>query len=214
MVQVQNRGGVVLVPELWGVDASLTGWAQKLAAEGFVVVIVDLWARHGGPPPLDTPEEIQDAVARLDDGCALRDIAAAAARLPPGRPRVVLGFCVGGLYARLASAAVPGFSAAVEFYGRIVYPTLTPQKPAQPLDMLPGRTCPLLCHFADDDPIAPAHHVDEFQRRLANQAIPSLVYRYPGVGHAFMNQARPGYRAETSALAWARTLRFLDEIID
>ncbi len=208
------RGGAVLVSEVWGIDASLMRWAQKLADEGFVVAIPDLWARYGGVPLLDSPEAIGTAVARLDDGQAMRDIAAAAARLPTGSPRVVLGFCVGGLYARLASAAVPAFSAAVEFYGRIIYPTLTMQNPAQPLDMLPGRSCPLLCHFGELDPIAPVHHVEELQRRLADQPIPSLVYRYPGVGHAFMNPNRSGYSSEASTLAWARTLRFLDEIID
>ena len=206
----RDRGGVVLVGEVCGIDSALRGWAAALVNEGFFVAMPDLWARYGGVPQLDSPDAVLAAVARLDDGQAMRDIAAAALRLPRGRPRVVLGFCIGGLYARLASATVPGFAAAVEFYGRVVYPTLTPQKPAQPLDLLPGRTCPLLCHFGETDPIAPPHHVDELQRRLAAQPIPSLVYRYPSVGHAFMNPARAGYSAEASTLAWARTRRFLD----
>ena len=208
-----DRGGVVLVPEVWGIDASLRDYADRLGEEGFSVWMPDLWWRQGGPPPLANPADIAAAVASLDDGEALRDVAAAVHLIPPGKPRVVLGFCMGGLYARLASAAVPGLAAAVEFYGRIVYPTLTDRKPAQPLDLLPGRSCPLLCHFGAEDPIAPPHQVDELERRLANQPAPAVVHRYPGVGHAFMNPRRPSFSPEASALAWARTVRFLDEFV-
>ncbi len=204
------RGGVVLVSEVWGVDASLREWAEKLMVEGFAIAMPDLWHRCGGPP---SAEGAAQAIAGLDDGTALRDIAAAAATLDPDRPRIVIGFCLGGLYARMASAAVPGLAAAVEFYGRIVYPTLSSTKPAQPLDMLPGRACPLLCHFGIDDSIAPPHHVDELERRLSHQGIAAQVHRYPGVGHAFMNAHGPGYSAQAAALAWSRTLRFIDEVL-
>ena len=208
-----ERGGVVLLSEVWGLDRNLWSWADRLAREGFTVAMPDLWWRRGGPPPLGSMDEVRAAVAALDDGHALRDAAAAAAVLDPALPRVVLGFCMGGLYARLASAAVPGFAAAVEFYGRIVYPTLTATKPTQPLDLLPGRTCPLLCHFGTEDASSPPHHVDELERRLANQGLPAQVFRYPGVGHAFMNADRPSYNAQAAELAWARTVRFLDEVL-
>lgn len=208
-----ERGGVALISEVWGIDASLREWAMKLVEEGFTVAMPDLWWRTSGPPDLSGAEAIRSAVASLDDGQALRDVAAAVALLDADRPRIVMGFCMGGLYTRLASAVVPGLAAAVEFYGRIVYATLSANKPAQPLDMLPGRTCPLLCHFGADDPVAPPNHVDELERRLSGQVVAARVYRYPAVGHAFMNAASTGYSAPASALAWSRTLRFLDEVL-
>lgn len=208
-----ERGGVALISEVWGIDESLREWAKKLVNEGFNVAMPDLWWRTSGPPDLSGPESIRSAVAALDDGQALQDVAAAVALLDGSRPRIVIGFCMGGLYARLASGVVPGLAAAVEFYGRIVYPTLSTTKPAQPLDMLPGRSCPLLCHFGDDDAVAPPNHVDELERRLANQAQPARVHRYPGVRHAFMNAAAPGYDPQAATLAWSRTLRFLDEVL-
>ncbi len=208
-----ERGGVVLISEVWGVDEALLGWARRLVEDDFTVAVPDLWWRHGGVPALGSSAEVSAAVGRLDDGTTLRDVAAALALLPRDRPRVAMGFCVGGLYARLASAALPGLAAAVEFYGRIVYPTLSAEKPAQPLDLLPGRACPLLCHFGELDPIAPPHHVDELERRLAGQALPGRVFRYPGVGHGFMNATRPGWDAAASELAWQRTQRFLDEAL-
>ncbi len=207
------RAGVVIVSEIWGVDTNLRSWAARFVAEGYTVAMPDLWWRAGGPPALSNAEEVSAAVERFDDGHALRDVAAAAASLPRGLPRVVVGFCLGGLYARLASSAVPGLAAAVEFYGRIVYPTLSAAKPAQPLDLLPGRACPLLCHFGGLDSIAPPHHVDELERKLAGQPQPGRVFRYPGVGHAFMNASRAGWNAAAAESAWRRTLRFLDEAL-
>ena len=211
--RVGERGGVVLLGEVWGVDEALKAWAGRFAEDGFTVAMPDLWWRYGGAPTLEDGAAVARAVARLDDGHAIRDVAAAASMLPPGAPRVVAGFCVGGLYARLASAAVPGFAAAVEFYGRIVYPTLSAEKPAQPLDLLPGRACPLLCHFGEHDVIAPTHHVDELERRLAGQPLPARVFRYPGAAHGFMNPSRPGYDRGSAETAWQRTQRFLDEAL-
>ncbi len=205
-----NRG-VVLCPEVRGLDANMEDYAARVVAEGYRVAIVDPWARHGGVPPLDAPEAIHAAVARIDDGLAVGDVAFARTCLGDVAGAAVLGFCLGGLHARLAAACVHGFDAAVEYYGRIVYPTLTPEKPVQPLDLLPGRRSALLCHFGTDDPVAPPAHVDELERRLASQPIPARVHRYPACGHGFANPASPGWNAEAAALSWARSLRWLDE---
>ncbi|MBM4369058.1 MAG: dienelactone hydrolase family protein, partial [Deltaproteobacteria bacterium] len=62
--------GVVLCPEVRGVDANIEHYATRLLDEGYRVAVVDPWARHGGPPALDTPAAISAAVARLDDGLA------------------------------------------------------------------------------------------------------------------------------------------------
>lgn len=205
-----GAAGVVLVPEIFGVDAGVLAYARQLSSE-YRVLVIDPWARHPAPS-LATSDEISAAVADIDDGVMMRDVAAAKATFGPA-PVAVLGFCLGGLYARMASAVVPGFVGAVEFYGRIVYPTLSEKKPIQPLDLLFGRSCPLLAHFGTLDPIAPLAHIDGLEARLANQAAAARVYRYPGCGHGFMNAQRPGWNAEAAQLAWSRTERFLDEVL-
>lgn len=202
--------GIVLLPEIFGLHAGVLDYAERLASEHRVLVI-DLWAGQQ-LPALDTPAAISFAVASIDDGRIMRDVAAAKLILGNVRSAVV-GFCLGGLYARMASAVVPGFSAAVEFYGRIIYPTLSEQKPIQPLDLLFGRTCPLQCHFGSADPIAPLSHIDELEARLASQLSPARVFRYSGCGHGFMNAHRPNWNAEAAQLAWSRTERFLDDAL-
>lgn len=203
--------GVVLLPEVRGVDANIEDYAQRLVQEGYEVAVPDPWFGRGGVPDLSSREAIAAAAARVDDAGALRGVARARDALGAAPGRAVVGFCLGGLYARLAACAVPGFAAAVEFYGRVVYPTLTAEKPVQPLDLLPGRACPLLCHFGTDDPVAPPAHVDLLEARLATQPLPARVYRYRGAGHGFANLTLPAWNAEAAALAWSRTLRWLDE---
>lgn len=208
----EARGGVVLIPEVFGVDEVLREWAGRLADVGYVVALPDLWWRQGGPPPLGTPDEIAAAVASLADFDALADVAAARDALPCGLPRFVMGFCVGGLYARMSACVVPGFRGAVEFYGRIVYPTITPRKPAQPLDLLLGLSCPLQCHYGEEDPVAPLEHVSRLEERLAGLPHFASVFTYPGCGHAFLNRTRPTWNPAAARTAWARAVSFLDHL--
>ena len=198
------RGGVVLVSEVGGVDDVLRGYAAKLEAGGWVVAMPDLWA--GKRPDGD----VEAVITALSDFDALGAIGAARDSLPA--PRFVMGFCLGGLYARMAACTLQGFSGAVEFYGRIVYPTITPKKPAQPLDLLPGLSCPYQGHFGDADPIAPPEHVDELERRLMRSRFASQVFRYPGRGHAFLNTDRPTWDEGAARTAWARAEHFLDHL--
>lgn len=205
------RGGVVLIGEVSGVDAVLRGYARRLVDEGYTVAMPDLWWRRGRPP-LCGPEAVSAAVAQLVDSEALIDVGAARTCLPAGRPVFVMGFCVGGLYARLAACTQVGLAGAVEFYGRVVYPAVSAAKPAQPLDFLPGLGCPIQCHYGVDDPICPPAHVDELERRLALRPHPFQVCRYPGCGHAFLNPERPGWQPEAAATAWGRARTFLDQL--
>lgn len=207
----EGRVGVVLISEVFGIDEALRDYAGKLVDEGFGVAMPDLWWRRPRPP-MATPEEVGAAAASVVDSEAMLDVAAAFRALSGFQHRFALGFCLGGLYARMAGSAVPGLAGAVEFYGRVVYPVITPAKAVQPLDLLFGLGCPLQCHFGAEDPVAPPEHVDELERRLAARGKPWQVFRYPGCGHAFMNPRRPRWRPAEAATAWARALTFIRHV--
>jgi carboxymethylenebutenolidase len=209
------RAGVVLMAEAWGIDDALLGWAGRLCEEGYAVAMPDPWWRRG-KPPMGTLAEVLAAVAGVVDAETMSDVADGREVLrggvlaEAGAPVAVLGFCMGGLAARLAACTVPGIFAAVEFYGRIVYPTLSAAKPVQPLDLLPGLGCPLQCHFGEEDAVAPRAHLAELEERARRAPRPVQVLRYAGAGHAFMNPARPSYDAARAELAWSRAMAFLD----
>lgn len=207
----QARGGVVLLSEVFGVNEPLRGYAAKLVDLGFVVAMPDFWWRES-PPPMSTHEEIAAAVDRIADGQAMSDVAAGRVALGIGAPHFVLGFCMGGLFARMAACVLPGLAGAVEFYGRVVYPVITVNKPVQPLDLLPGLCCPLQVHVGTDDALVPAGHVAELERRLGSRVHASMVFRYQGCRHAFMNPERPGWRPDAAATAWGRVVNFLEHM--
>jgi dienelactone hydrolase len=195
--------------EVWGITEFLLGRAEDLRARGWAVETPDLF-RHTTRPRLDDMEAVNAAIAGLDDAVALLHLLRARSRLPA--PRFVIGWCLGGLYARMAACTQPGWAGAVEFYGRLIYPAITPEKPAQPLDLIPGLSCPFQAHFGDDDAIAPPHHVDALEARLGATDVGWQVFRYAGRGHGFMRPGAPTFSADVAERAWTRALTFLDNV--
>ncbi len=211
--RTEARGAIVLISEVQGVGKSLREHARRLAGLGYTVAMPDLWWRQGRPD-LTAPDAIPAAWADLSDSAALVDVRIALGAMPTTRSRFVLGFGVGGLYARMAACTLPGLAGAIEFYGQAFYPGTSPNKPVQPLDLLVGLGCPLQCHFGGDDPVVPPRHVDMLEQRLSGRGFPAQVYRYAGCGHGFMNPENAAFDKTASQLAWSRVKRFLDEHTD
>ncbi|MDP2311423.1 MAG: dienelactone hydrolase family protein [Pseudomonadota bacterium] len=201
------RGGVVLVPDGQGSTPGSESAAAQLVDAGFVVVVPDLaWRTPRQPPPEGDPGY------GLSDPEAIADLVAARELLPPGA-RFVVGVGLGGLYARVAACAVMGLAGAVGFGGRVSYSGVNAKHPIQPLDLLPGLSCPLQCHFDIHDAAAPPAHVDELERRLAGTTQPWQVFRYGNAADPdvapLLGAARWTGRAPDARTAWARTRSFL-----
>ena len=69
--------------------------------------------------------------------------------------------------------------------------------------MTPDVTAPSLHHFGDADEYLP---VDEVVAGLPG----TEIHRYPGAGHAFDNPMPAFHDIDASALAWERTVEFLN----
>ncbi len=191
------RGGVIFVPDAGGPDEAFHRATATLVAAGFVVVVPDLGWRNA-------PE---DARLAPSDPEVIGDLGAARELLPPGA-RFVVGVGMGGLYARVAACAVLGLAGAVGFGGRISYSGVNARQPIQPLDLLPGLSCPLQCHFDADDPAAPAASVDELERRLGGTSKPFQIFRYaPSPGERADDVV--ARRTADARTAWGRACSFL-----
>lgn len=186
---VDPRGCVLLLPDVGGVVAP-----DRFVDEGFSVATLRWW----------------DEGADVADGEVLRRVKEARDGL--AAPRFLVGVGAGGVHARMAACALPGFSGAVELYGRLVYPAVSPAHPAQPLDLLPGLSCPYQGHFGERDVTNLAHHVVELRRRLGFVCQPTQVLTYAGCGAGFAEPDAPGFDAVAAALAWQRVIRFLDNL--
>lgn len=217
--------GIVLAHEVFGLDAFARDAARRLAGEGYVVLVPDLYSRGGlpGPPSTDrdpapewTTEEIRSAAAGLPDRQAVADLEAAAAALC-GDPEVeerriaAMGFCLGGKLAFLLGCQSRRLAAVVDFYGKVRYPDLDADHPVQPLEMALGFECPLLGVFGELDSSIPLEDVESMRRQLDAFAKPHIIEVVPEAGHGFLNSLRSDYPADSAEKTWALALTFLKE---
>jgi carboxymethylenebutenolidase len=194
--------GIVVAHEWWGLNSQIRAMARRLAKEGYIAIVPDLY--HG--KVADDPELAHELMRGLDENKAVTDLEAAAAwlRAQPrvGKQRIgVVGFCMGGRFSQLMALHSTQLSAAVMFYGR---PETDPQTLAK-------LHVPLQAHFGAEDQGIGSDQTDALQAGLAKAGKPGEVYVYHGAGHAFMNDTRPSYHPDAARLAWARTLQFFQK---
>jgi carboxymethylenebutenolidase len=200
--------GVLLIQEIFGVNANIRGTAQWLAGHGFCVLAPDLFWRSEREVQLDptVPEQRDKAQALLkqfDIGLGLADCAAAIQKLRQ-EPRcngsvAAIGYCLGG---RVAFLLARGDStrAAVAFYPVAVAGDIA-VSPAPPVT-------PLLVHLGEQDALCPPPAQAALQAHLKS-APDATVHIYPEVGHAFARLGRSGAAARAAELAEQRTIEFL-----
>ncbi len=192
------RGAVVVVQEIFGVNAHVREVCGSFADAGYVAIAPALFDR------LERNVELgydaagiaagRDLKARADAGHALADIDAAR-KAVAGDGRVgVVGYCWGGYLAWLAACRLDGFSAAVVYYGGGIGDVL-------------GETprCPVLGHFGERDAMIPMSVVADWRARHPSHP----VHTYDA-DHGFNCDHRGSHDAQAAALARERTLAFFD----
>jgi carboxymethylenebutenolidase len=189
--------GFVMVQEWWGLNAQMKGLADRLAAQGYRVLVPDLYRGR----VTTVPDEANHMMAGLDfAGATSQDVRGCVQHLKRGSDKVgVGGFCMGGALTVLAGVHVPEVDACVCFYGI---------PPAEAAD--PAKTrAPFLGHFANQDDWCTPQAVDRLEAALSRAGVRYEIHRYEAQ-HAFMNEQRPEvYDPAAADLAWRRTLDFL-----
>ncbi|MDQ2881045.1 MAG: dienelactone hydrolase family protein [Actinomycetota bacterium] len=202
-----GRGpGVVVIQEWWGLTSHIVDVANRLAAEGFVVLAPDLF---GGTTTHDA-DEAGKLMQDLPVEQAARDLGGAVDYLLANDAVTsstvgAVGFCMGGGFV-LVLAAQQGdkIGAAVPFYGVLGedYPSFE------------KLSAPLLGHFGEQDQMQGPDQVRQLAARIEEQTGRRPDFRfYPAAGHAFFNDENllGTYDPEQAAKAWDATLRFLRE---
>ncbi|UOB05793.1 dienelactone hydrolase family protein [[Acidovorax] ebreus] len=200
------RGAVVVLQEIFGVNAHIRAVADGYAARGYLAVAPSTFARVQkdvdlgyGPQDMQAGMALKAAVEGLPAPGVLPDIQAAidyAAR--QGGDKVgVVGYCWGGLLAWRAACLLDGLSAAVPYYGGGV--TSAAEAARQP-------RVPVLAHFGERD-----HWITQDSVRAFAQAHPEAqVHVYPA-DHGFNCDHRGSYDEAAAQTARERTLAFLAE---
>ncbi len=190
--------GLVIIQEIFGVNAHIRSVADGYANDGFLVVAPAIFDRIEPGVELGYDSaDVQKAMAfipRLDIDKAVTDIAAALdfARQTTGKKAGVIGYCLGGTLAWLTATRFRP-DAAVGYYGGRIgnYAAENP-------------SAPVMLHFGKQDTHIPADEVEK-----VHAAHPQVEIYWYDAGHAFNCVPRPSYNPEAASLARERSLAFL-----
>ena len=198
---------VVVLQELFGVNADIRKTCDELADQGFVAVAPDLfWRQEPGVDLSVTSEDDWQHGLRLyqaydrDAGVRdIRDTLSAVAKLPECTGKIaVQGYCLGALMTFL-TAVRSQVNAAVAYHGADT------EKYLGEADNL---SAPLLMHLGEEDEFISKAAQAQIKAALAGKAN-ATVYSYPGQRHAFARHNGAHYNAAAAALANGRTSEFL-----
>jgi carboxymethylenebutenolidase len=203
---VQPAPAIVVIQEIFGVNADLRQTCDELAQQGYLAVSPDLfWRIEPGVDITDQSEEEWEKAFALytafDRDSGVRDIAAtmeAARSLPGANGKVgLIGYCLGGLMTFLTTAA-EGANASVVYYGG---------ETEKYLGEADGIANPLLMHIGEEDEYISKEAQAEIIQALKDK--PDVqVYTYPGCYHAFARHGGTRYDANAAVLANSRTAEF------
>ncbi|MEJ8838598.1 dienelactone hydrolase family protein [Ramlibacter sp. AN1133] len=197
----QAKGGVVVIQEIFGVNAHIRNVADGYAEQGYLAVAPATF--HRVKPNVDLGYEQDDmqqgmalktATESLPSPGVMQDIEAAIRHASQAGKVGIVGYCYGGLLTWRSACMLSGLSAAVPYYGGgVTTPDEVARKPK----------CPVLAHFGDQDHWIPLESVEAF--RKAHPEVEVHVYH---ANHGFNCDHRASYNAEAAKLARERTLAF------
>jgi carboxymethylenebutenolidase len=195
---------VLMVHEWWGLNEDMTEMADILAAEGYVVLAVDVYRGQVGTTP-DEAMALREANAeeQVDsDMQAAFDYLAALSYVDTANIGVI-GFCYGGGVSLRHATQNPEIAAAVDLYGQTI-------DDPEGFGALLDSGAPVLGIFGSEDQQFPAETVEAFDMALTDAGIVHAVTVYEGVAHAFVD-AETIETTDQARDAWTQILTFFEE---
>jgi carboxymethylenebutenolidase len=193
-----NGASVVVLQEIFGVNANMRSVAEGLATAGFTAIVPDLfWRQQPGVElnPATDRERATELMKGLDQDLAVMDALLAAhyvRTLNGGNGKVgAVGYCLGGKLAYLLSMEA-GIDAAASYYGVAIQGAL---------DRMGAVRCPLVLHIAEEDQLCPPEAQAAIEQAAAQHSDRVKVMRYAGVGHAFARRGSPVFDQQAAERA-------------
>ena len=199
----KQRAAVVVLQEIFGVNAHIQAVADRFAAQGYLAIAPATFERVKPGVNLGYTEAdmgvgfgYKTAVDALPEPGVLQDVQAAIdyVAAQSGVKVGIVGFCWGGLLTWRAACSLKGLSAAASYYGGgITSDAETARHP----------NCPVLAQFGDQDHWIPMDGIAAFSK-----AHPEVtVHVYPA-NHGFNCDQRGSYNEAAATQARERTLAF------
>lgn len=190
----RRKGGVVVVQEVFGVNAHIRGLCERFAELGYAAIAPALFDRIQPDVELDYDEagvtKGRELVGALGWGAPMRDIWASAKALRADGKVGVVGYCWGGSVAWLAGCRLD-VGCVSAYYGRHIV-EFVDEKPR----------CPAILHFGAEDALIPSDNVEKVRSAYPD----APLYLYEAAGHGFNCERRADFRPDAAAVALQRTL--------
>jgi len=202
---------IIVIQEIFGVNANLRAIADKYAAAGYFAIAPDLfWRQEPGVQITDQTEAEWQKAFQLYQGfhevTGVEDLATTLAyiRQYPGVKGKVgcVGYCLGGKLAYLMATRTD-VDASVSYYGVGI---------DKDISEVSAITRPLLMHIAGQDGFVPPEAQNAIKEAVAGNFLVE-VNVYPERDHAFTRIGGKHYHDEDAKLAHARTDAFFKKHI-
>jgi carboxymethylenebutenolidase len=197
--QGEPKGGIVVVQEIFGVNAHVRSVADRFAAAGYTAIAPAFFDLVEQDVELDYDDagmkKGRELIGEVGTDRAVEAVGSAADSIRSSGKIGVVGYCWGGTVALLAAQRL-GLP-SVSYYGARNVSFLD-----EPLK------APVMFHFGANDKSIPPEAVEKHHKAWPD----APVYVYEGTGHAFNRDVDPSHYDHAAAtLAWQRTLDFFEK---
>jgi carboxymethylenebutenolidase len=198
-------GALVVVQEIFGINAHIRSVADGYAKDGFLVIAPALFDRFEKGVELKYEgEDLQKAYGlyqQLKPETALLDVAAGFAHVKGDHKTGVIGYCYGGFMSWLSATRGPSVgmnpACAVGYYPGGIGSVATEEP-----------SCPVLLNFGGADSHIGPDQIEAVKAAHGDHG-DVTIYVYEGAEHGFNCNARAAFNAEAAKLARQRSLDFL-----
>jgi carboxymethylenebutenolidase len=214
----EGRGSwpaVLVWPDILGLRPVFREMGQRLAAEGYVVLVPNPFYRNAKAPVVDgsfdfsKPEdrakvmpmaEALTADANMSDANRYVAFLDAQPQTDKKKKMGVQGYCMGGPLTFRTAATVPKrVGAAATFHGG----GLVTDKPDSPHLLIPKMKAEILCAVADNDDKRDPSAKDKLKESFAAAHLKATVEVYQGCNHGWTVRGSQVYNEVGAERAWA-----------
>ncbi|MDI4656272.1 dienelactone hydrolase family protein [Xanthobacter autotrophicus] len=194
------KGAVVVLQDVFGVNADIRKIADSFAAAGYVAVAPSLFDKVKSNIELDASADAEgrSLTTELGTEWPIEAIQATVDTVKDAGKVALVGYAWGGYLAYLAANKVKGLACAIGYHADGLLE-----------GVMEKRRIPTLIHFAEQDPLFSEEDRIQFRARRPDVS----AFSYPDASRGFGYAAGPAYNAEAAEKAQERTLFWISQYV-